>query len=79
MQFTVQQLLTRPDIDRIQAALIGVDPAALIDFDVRNSALRLSTLLEAADIVRVLGEAGLDVHLASVRQQPSECCGGCGG
>lgn len=79
MQFTVQPLPARPDLDRIEAALTDLDPAALVDFDAVASALRLSTLLEPIDILQALATAGVDVAPEAVHRQPSECCGGCGG
>lgn len=79
MQFTVHPLPAHPDLERIENALIDLDPAALVDFDAAASALRLSTLLEPIDILQALAMAGLGVAPGAVHRQPSECCGGCGG
>lgn len=79
MQFKVQSLPTTPDVPRLEAALADVDPAALVDFDAPRATLRVSTLLEPAQVARVLSDAGLAVDAAQLAPVPSECCGGCGG
>ncbi len=79
MQFVIQSLPTVPDVGRIEEALIGLDPSAMVDFDASASALRVSTVLEPASVVDALGAAGLAVEPAAVQRKPSECCGGCGG
>ncbi|GAB6195923.1 hypothetical protein [Lysobacter xanthus] len=59
--------------------LLDADPAALLDRDPRDGALRLVTCLEPVEIVPLLDAAGLSVAPSRVERLPSECCGGCGG
>ncbi|GAB2521201.1 hypothetical protein [Lysobacter humi (ex Lee et al. 2017)] len=79
MRFTVPHLPNAPDLRRVEAALIDLDPAAVVDFDALDSSLRLSTLLEPLQVAEALGRAGLAITPGDVRRVPSECCGGCGG
>lgn len=79
MQFKVQSLPATPDVPRLEAALADADPAALLDFDAERATLRVSTVLEPAQVAHVLSDAGLAVDAAQVARVPSECCGGCGG
>ena len=79
MQFTVPHLPAVPDLRRVEAALTELDPAAMVDFDMTASALRLSTLLEPMQVAEALARAGLAITPGDVRRVPSECCGGCGG
>lgn len=79
MQFKIPSLPLIPDVGRIEAALTDLDPAAIVDYDAVLATLRVSTLLEPADIAQALAGAGLPVATAQVQRLPSECCGGCGG
>lgn len=79
MQFTLSNLAARPDVERIERALTDLDPAAIADFDDATGTLRMSTLLEPSGIAQALADAGLPVAPDTLRRQPSECCGGCGG
>lgn len=67
------------DLPPIEAALRAFDPAAVVDFDARGGQLRIAAGLSAAALVGVLSTAGLPVAASNVHQQPSVCCGGCGG
>jgi len=79
MEFHVQ--LTKPvaDLTLIATALEALDPAAQVDVDPRKRQLRVAAHLEAADVLRVLQRAGYPVLPQEIAQQPSICCGGCGG
>lgn len=79
MQFKVKTTSVQPDVPRLEAALADADPAALVDFDAQQATLRVSTLLEPAQVAGVLSDAGLPVDVAQIARVPSECCGGCGG
>lgn len=79
MQFRISALPLIPDVDRVEAAITELDPAALVDYDAVLASLRLSTSLEPADIALALAGAGVPVAASQVQRQPSECCGGCGG
>ena len=79
MQFVIHALPALPDVGRIEDALTGLDPSAMVDFDASASALRISTVLEPTSVADALGAAGLAIEPAAVQRKPSECCGGCGG
>lgn len=67
------------DLAAINDALRAADPAALADLHPTGSPLRISTSLSAAEIAPLLATTGLDTPVDAVQQQPSTCCGGCGG
>lgn len=79
MQLNVFPIETRPDVAVLEAALVAVDPSSVLDFDASSSTLRVSTLLEPAQVAQTLSAAGLPVELVNVTRMPSDCCGGCGG
>lgn len=79
MQFSISTLALSPDMTRLEAALVDLDPSALVDFDPSRAMLRLSTVLEPAQIARAVAAAGLPIGADEVQRVPSECCGGCGG
>lgn len=63
----------------VNEALRAADPAALADLHASGSPLRVSTSLGAAEVAALVSSAGLETAAAAVEQQPSTCCGGCGG
>jgi hypothetical protein len=67
------------NVAAIDEALRGADPAALVDVDINGSPLRVSTSLGRDEVASLLTGAGVDTAPAAVEQQPSTCCGGCGG
>jgi hypothetical protein len=79
MQFNVPNVFRAPEMARIESEIVQFDPAALVDYDARRMALRLSTSLEPAELASALTRAGLPVSAADLQCLPSECCGGCGG
>lgn len=60
-------------------AVLGSDPAAVVDIDERTGELRVATCLGVDELRDVLGTAGLAVAQDAIARQPSNCCGGCGG
>ena len=58
MEFHIGRDARMPDISVLEDALLGHDPAALIDLD---------------------PAAGWVIQPDRIEQQPSVCCGGCGG
>ena len=79
MEFHVKLSDNAPDVGVIEDALRSVDPAAQVDFAAASSTLRVATSVDARQLVDVLGHAGQRVSHGQVTQQPSTCCGGCGG
>ena len=79
MEFHVALAGMKPDAGKIEDLLLELDPAAVIDLDVRVELLRLSTWLPAGDVLALLERAGCPVPLERMRQLPSICCGGCSG
>jgi hypothetical protein len=67
------------NVAAVNEALRAADPAALADLHASGSPLRVSTSLGAAEVAALLSSTGLDTTPAAVEQQPSTCCGGCGG
>jgi len=79
MEFHIDRDACMPDISVLEAALLEHDAAAVIGLDAADGVLRLSTWLEAGQLLEVLGQAGWTLQPDRVVQQPSVCCGGCGG
>lgn len=79
MEFHVRLAGERPDLARIGDALLGEDPAALLDVDEGGDVLRISTWLPADDLLLLLRQAGYPMPPERLRQLPSVCCGGCSG
>lgn len=78
MQYT---LSTRdmPDMAAIERAIAELDPAALLDFDVRASMVRISSVATETELLACLQQAGVGAEAGQFVRLPSECCGGCGG
>ncbi|NLC61256.1 MAG: hypothetical protein GX761_08230 [Gammaproteobacteria bacterium] len=79
MEFHIGRDARMPDISVLEDALLGHDPAALIDLDPAAGLVRISTWLAAGQLAEVLGAAGWVIQPDRIEQQPSVCCGGCGG
>ncbi|KAF1693131.1 hypothetical protein [Pseudoxanthomonas koreensis] len=79
MEFHVHVAGKALDLDALEARLLAVDPAAVLDLDSAATTLRISTLAQAQDLAEALAAAGQPVALHDIEQQPSVCCGGCGG
>lgn len=79
MEFHIDRDARMPDLPVLEAALLEHDAAAVIDQDAADGVLRVSTWLEAGQLLEVLGRAGWTLQPDRVVQQPSVCCGGCGG
>ncbi len=79
MQFNVPLSAAAIDPAAIEARLQTLDPAALVDTDAGNHALRISTSLSEREIASLLADAGHPVDPARIAREPSICCGGCGG
>ena len=79
MQYRINTGGTQPDVDAIEQTIAGIDPAALVDLDHSGQVLRVSTVLDDAELLAVLNQAGLAADWQDVESVASECCGGCGG
>lgn len=79
MEFHVALAGMQPDAGRVEALLLELDPAAVLDIDQRMELLRVSTWLPADQLLSVLDRAGCPVPAERMRQLPSICCGGCSG
>lgn len=79
MEFRIEWTGPAPAFARLADAILGADPAALVDAHPAGAALRVATVLDEADLLRLFGEAGSLIAPEQVRRLPSVCCGGCGG
>ena len=79
MQYEINGITAMLDMPRFEQVLGDADPASLVDIDPRTSAVRISTLLDAASIRALLAQCGADPMRADVQALPSICCGGCSG
>jgi hypothetical protein len=68
-----------PDPSPLDRAIIGLDPAAIVDVDAGGRTLRMATVLSRDELLSCLREAGLPAETSRLRQLPSVCCGGCSG
>lgn len=78
MQYTLSTSST-PDMAAIERAIYDLDPAALLDFDVRAYMVRISSVATETELLDCLRQAGLSAGAGQFVRLPSECCGGCGG
>jgi len=78
MEFHIQ-LAGQPDLRPIEAAIVDVDPAAVVDFDAPGRILRIATSLDAPAVLWLVNAAGCDAQADRLTQLPSICCGGCSG
>lgn len=78
MQYTLSTDST-PDIAAIERAITELDPAALLDFDIHASMVRISSVATEAELLDCLRQAGVGTGAGQFVRLPSECCGGCGG
>lgn len=77
MEFHIKLAGTTLDLGAIEHAIRAVDPSTLVDMDPHGDAVRVSTSVDAAQLVALLGQAGYPVAQHQVAQAPSTCCGGC--
>jgi len=78
MEFHIQ-LAGQPDLRPIEAAIVDVDPAAVIDFNAPERVLRIATSLDGEAVLWLVNGAGCEATLGQLTQLPSICCGGCSG
>ena len=79
MEFHVRIDQAPIDLAAVEARLLALDPAALVDLDHASARLRVSTLAQLQELADVLAAAGHPVGQDDIELQPSVCCGGCSG
>jgi hypothetical protein len=79
MEFAFELPCAIPDLSPLDRAIVGLDPAALVDVDAGGRTIRMATVLTRDELLSCLREAGLPADSSRLRQLPSVCCGGCSG
>ena len=79
MEYAFELPCAIPDLSPLDRAIIGLDPAAIVDVDAGGRTLRMATVLTRDELLSCLREAGLPAEPSRLRQLPSVCCGGCSG
>ena len=79
MEYRIRNRPVALDLPRLQSAVLALDPAALVDRDPLDGAVRVAATLEVDALVQVLTSAGMAAAAGQVMLVPSVCCGGCGG
>jgi len=77
LEFHIDMGDKQPDLALLEEALRDADPAGLVDL--HGATLRVATSLGVAELQSVIVIAGYPLRADQVVQQPSICCGGCGG
>ena len=79
MEYRIDFTGAPPDPLAVEDLLRAHDPSALVDRDPYGRALRVATVIGAAELAALLGR---DIPLPAPHQLtplPSVCCGGCSG
>ena len=79
MEYAYELSAAATDPSPLERAIIGLDPAALVDVDAGGRTLRMATVLGRDELLSCLRDAGLPAEPSRLRQLPSICCGGCSG
>ncbi|GAA5006323.1 hypothetical protein FNZ56_05295 [Pseudoluteimonas lycopersici] len=79
MEYAFELPCAMPDLSPLDHAIVGLDPAALVDVDAGGRTLRMATVLTRDELLSCMQEAGLQADAERLRQLPSMCCGGCSG
>ncbi|RYZ75063.1 MAG: hypothetical protein EOP91_00310 [Lysobacteraceae bacterium] len=79
MEFHIDLASQAVNLEKVEQALRAIDPAALVDLDQDGRTLRIAAGLAAPELQGLLQATGLSLATGQVMQQPSVCCGGCGG
>lgn len=77
MEFRIKLAADTPDMVVIDDALRQVDPAAIVDRDPVDGALRATVWMSMLELTGVLTGAGYPPR--EVEQLASNCCGDCSG
>lgn len=79
MEFQVELNGATPDVDAIRELVRGVDPAAMVDVDPKQQALRVAAAIDVIELISLIRRGGYPVEALQVIRVPSVCCGGCSG
>ena len=79
MEYAFELPCALPDLSPLDRAIVGLDPAAIVDGDAGGRTLRMATVLTRDELLSCLQAAGLPAEPSRLRQLPSVCCGGCSG
>ena len=79
MEYAFELPCALPDLSPLDRAIVGLDPAAIVDVDAGGRTLRMATVLTRDELLSCLQAAGLPAEPSRLRQLPSVCCGGCSG
>jgi len=79
MEFHIALGSAHADLSSLQDVLRDADPAATVDLDPSGCVLRVAAELSPAELTLAMRRAGIEIAPREVVQQPSICCGGCGG
>ena len=79
MEYAFELPCAMPDLSPLDRAIVGLDPAALVDVDAGGRTLRMATVLTRDELLSCMRESGLPAEPSRLRQFPSMCCGGCSG
>ena len=79
MEYAFELPCAMPDLSPLDRAIVGLDPAALVDVDASGRTLRMASVLTRDELLSCMQEAGLPADAERLRQLPSMCCGGCSG
>ena len=79
MEYAFELPCAMPDLSPLDRAIIGLDPAALVDMDAGGRTIRMATVLTRDELLSCMRESGLPAEPSRLRQLPSMCCGGCSG
>ena len=79
MEYVIRLDTAGLDLERIGQSLQKIDPAAMVDVDPLNRALRVSATMLDRELLEALAQAGHPVRPDQVERMPSICCGGCSG
>ena len=77
MEYHVKISGRAADFQQVEAALLDLDPGAVVDLAQGGTLLRVSALLGREDVLGALARAGVQASPDDLHQVPSTCCGSC--
>jgi hypothetical protein len=79
MEFHLALRQPATDLNAVRASVCALDPSALLDTDAFGTTLRISTMLDASELVSSVRNGGLAITEDQLVRIASVCCGGCSG